>query len=55
MSFNVRSAWSIYVRELLRFLRTAFQSILAPVLTTSLYFIVFGAAIGSRMASSREG
>ena len=49
MSFNVRSAWSIYVRELLRFLRTAFQSILAPVLTTSLYFIVFGAAIGSRM------
>ena len=35
--------------ELLRFLRTAFQSVLAPVLTTSLYFIVFGAAIGGRM------
>lgn len=49
MSFNARSAWSIYVRELNRFLRTAFQSILAPVLTTSLYFIVFGSAIGSRM------
>ena len=44
-----RSTWSIYKRELLRFLRTAFQSVLAPVLTTSLYFIVFGAAIGSRM------
>lgn len=46
---NWRSTWSIYVRELMRFLRTAFQSVLAPVLTTSLYFIVFGAAIGSQM------
>lgn len=46
---NWRSTWSIYTRELMRFLRTAFQSVLAPVLTTSLYFIVFGAAIGSRM------
>lgn len=46
---NLRSAWSIYIRELMRFLRTAFQSVLAPVLTTSLYFIVFGAAIGGRM------
>jgi ABC-2 type transport system permease protein len=44
-----RSTWSIYTRELARFLRTAFQSVLAPVLTTSLYFIVFGAAIGGRM------
>ncbi|WFL76959.1 ABC transporter permease [Altererythrobacter arenosus] len=44
-----RSTWSIYTRELVRFLRTAFQSVLAPVLTTSLYFIVFGAAIGERM------
>ena len=49
MNFNARSAWSIYTRELMRFLRTAFQSVLAPVLTTSLYFIVFGAAIGGRM------
>ena len=44
-----RSTWAIYTRELMRFLRTAFQSVLAPVLTTSLYFIVFGAAIGGRM------
>jgi ABC-2 type transport system permease protein len=44
-----RSTWSIYTRELMRFLRTAFQSVLASVLTTSLYFIVFGAAIGGRM------
>ena len=46
---NWRSTWSIYTRELMRFLRTAFQSVVAPVLTTSLYFIVFGAAIGGRM------
>lgn len=49
MGFSFRSTWAIYNRELMRALRTAFQSILAPVLTTSLYFIVFGAAIGSRM------
>ena len=49
MSFNMRSAWTVYVSELMRALRTAFQSILAPVMTTSLYFIVFGAAIGGRM------
>ncbi|NNC59056.1 MAG: ABC transporter permease [Erythrobacter sp.] len=47
--FNPRSTWAIYKREVFRALRTAFQSILAPVLTTSLYFIVFGGAIGSRM------
>ena len=49
MIFNARSAWSIYRRELWRFLRTAFQSVLAPVLTTSLYILVFGIAIGDRM------
>ena len=49
MSFNGRGAWSIFTRELWRFLKTAFQSVLAPVLTTSLYFVVFGAAIGGQM------
>jgi ABC-2 type transport system permease protein len=49
MAFNARGAWSIYQRELLRFLRTGFQSLLAPVLTTSLYFVVFGTVIGGRM------
>ncbi|BDI61036.1 ABC transporter permease [Qipengyuania nanhaisediminis] len=49
MSFNARGAWSIYTRELMRAFRTAFQSLIAPVLTTSLYFIVFGSAIGDRM------
>jgi ABC-2 type transport system permease protein len=48
-SFNARGAWSIYRRELMRAFRTAFQSILSPVLTTSLYFIVFGTVIGGRM------
>lgn len=49
MGFNYLGAWAIYQRELMRAFRTAFQSILAPVLTTSLYFIVFGSAIGGRM------
>ena len=49
MMFNTRGTWSIFTRELWRFLKTAFQSVLAPVLTTSLYFVVFGAAIGGRM------
>ena len=40
---------AIYRFELARTFRTLMQSIAAPVLTTSLYFIVFGKAIGSRM------
>ncbi len=39
----------IYGFELARFFRTLFQSIASPVISTSLYFIVFGSAIGSRM------
>lgn len=46
---NFRGAIAIFNNELSRFFRTVFGSILSPVLTTSLYFIVFGAAIGSRM------
>jgi ABC-2 type transport system permease protein len=49
IAFNFRSTWTIYVHELMRAVRTALQSIIAPVLTTSLYFVVFGAAIGERM------
>ncbi len=45
-----RSTWAIYKNELSRFRRTVFGSLIAPVLTTSLYFIVFGAAIGGRMS-----
>jgi len=48
--FNHRGVWAIYRFELARFLRTLVQSVVTPVLTTSLYFVVFGAAIGSRMS-----
>jgi len=50
-SFNRRGALAIYRFELARTWRTLFQSIFTPVLTTSLYFIVFGSAIGGRMDS----
>ena len=46
---NLHGIWAIYRFEMARSLRTLWQSLVAPVLTTSLYFIVFGGAIGSRM------
>ena len=46
---NLHGIWAIYRFEMARALRTLWQSLVAPVLTTSLYFIVFGGAIGSRM------
>ena len=46
---NTQAIKAIYRFEMARTFRTLVQSILAPVLTTSLYFIVFGAAIGSSM------
>ncbi len=46
---NLYAIRAIYIFELARTWRTLVQSIAAPVLTTSLYFIVFGAGIGSRM------
>jgi ABC-2 type transport system permease protein len=48
---NLHAIAAIYRFEMARTFRTIVQSIAAPVITTSLYFIVFGAAIGSRMAS----
>jgi len=47
---NAHAIRAIYGFELSRTWRTIYQSIASPVLSTSLYFIVFGAAIGSRMA-----
>ncbi len=47
---NVHAIKAIYVFELARTWRTLLQSIASPVISTSLYFIVFGSAIGSRMA-----
>lgn len=46
-----RAIWTIYYFEMMRFFRTLTQSILSPVISTSLYFVVFGAAIGSRIES----
>ena len=46
---NLHGVRAIYVFELARTWRTLVQSILAPVISTSLYFVVFGAAIGSRI------
>lgn len=46
---NIHAIRAIYGFEMSRWLRTLMQSILAPVISTSLYFIVFGSAIGSRM------
>ncbi|HEV7438325.1 MAG TPA: ABC transporter permease [Methylobacterium sp.] len=48
---NWHAVRAIYGFEMARFWRTAMQSILAPVISTSLYFVVFGAAIGSRVSS----
>ena len=47
---NVYAIRAIYLFEMARWFRTLFQSIASPVISTSLYFIVFGGAIGSRMA-----
>ena len=49
MSFNRHGVWAIYKFEIARFGRTILTSLLTPVITTSLYFVVFGSAIGSRM------
>jgi len=48
-SFNRHGVLAIYRFELSRFKRTLWQSLVTPVITTSLYFVVFGAAIGARM------
>ncbi len=46
---NVHAVIAIYRYEMARMFRTIVQSIVAPVLSTSLYFVIFGAAIGSRI------
>ncbi|AMC99300.1 MULTISPECIES: ABC transporter permease [Halomonas] len=47
---NLQSVKTIYLAEMARSLRTVLQSIVSPVVSTSLYFVVFGAAIGSRIS-----
>jgi len=46
---NLQAIRSIYVFEMARFFRTLMQSFISPVISTSLYFVVFGTAIGSRI------
>ncbi|MDB5655352.1 MAG: sugar transporter permease, partial [Tardiphaga sp.] len=48
---NFRAVKAIYLFEMARTWRTVLQSIVSPVISTSLYFVVFGAAIGSRITS----
>ncbi len=50
MSFNGEGVAAIYRFEMARAARTLWQSLVTPVITTALYFVVFGAAIGGRMA-----
>ena len=48
---NLNGVRAIYWFELSRWFRTLTQSLLSPVISTSLYFVVFGSAIGSRMTA----
>jgi len=48
---NLRAMKAIYMFEMSRTARTLLQSVVSPVLSTSLYFVVFGAAIGSRITA----
>ncbi|MDP2226246.1 MAG: ABC transporter permease, partial [Moraxellaceae bacterium] len=48
---NLHAIRAIYMFEMARTFRTLAQSIASPVISTSLYFVVFGAAIGSRMGA----
>ena len=47
---NWTAVWAIYRFEMARAFRTLLQSIISPVISTALYFVVFGSAIGSRIA-----
>ena len=55
MSFNRYGVWAIYRFEMARAIRTLWQSLVTPVITTSLYFIVFGAAIGGSIRPGATG
>jgi ABC-2 type transport system permease protein len=48
---NLRAVSAIYHYEMLRFRNTLFKSVASPVISTALYFVVFGSAIGSRIES----
>lgn len=48
-AFNWQAVWAIFKFEMARTRRTLMQSIISPVVSTCLYFVVFGSAIGSRI------
>jgi len=48
---NLPAIRQIYIAEMARAFKTLFQTMASPVISTSLYFIVFGSAIGSRIES----
>ena len=50
LNVNVHAIRAIYKFEMSRTRRTLMQSIISPVISTALYFVVFGAAIGSRIS-----
>lgn len=54
-AFNTFSVWAMYRFQMVRFFRTIGESLATPVITTALYFVVFGSAIGSRMQPVVEG
>jgi ABC-2 type transport system permease protein len=49
LPINPEGVWAIYRQEMARTRRTIWQSVAVPVITTALYFVVFGGAIGSRI------
>ncbi|BCH54706.1 ABC transporter permease [Agrobacterium vitis] len=51
---NYTAVWAIYRAEMQRMRRTLMQSLISPVVSTALYFIVFGAAIGTKMQTGTE-
>jgi ABC-2 type transport system permease protein len=54
-AFNGHSVWAMYRFQMVRFFRTIGESLATPVITTALYFVVFGAAIGNNMKPPVEG
>ena len=51
---NWQGLKAIYFHEMDRMRRTLFQSLVSPFISTSLYFVVFGSAIGSRIISQKR-
>jgi ABC-2 type transport system permease protein len=49
-AFNAHGVWAIYRFQMARWFRTLGESLATPVITTALYFVVFGSAIGSRIS-----